>query len=187
VALPRERAKAPYTDAEIAAWLALADTQPTLRRRMHAQALICLGAGAGLLGGNLRRVRGSDITGRCGGVVVEVRGRRPRTVPVLWRYHDRLVASAAFAGDGWVIGGADPERHNVTAPLISSLAGGADLGRLCTARLRSTWLAAVAERIGVATFLAAAGVPCTQRLADIVATLHPAAEPDAIALLGGTS
>src|SRR5690242_5833992 len=48
-ALPRERAKAPYTPAEIAGFLALAAAQPTAARRARASALICLGAGAGLI------------------------------------------------------------------------------------------------------------------------------------------
>jgi hypothetical protein len=43
--LPRERAKAPYTAAEIAGFLALAAAQPALARRMRAAALVCLGAG----------------------------------------------------------------------------------------------------------------------------------------------
>jgi len=47
--LPRERAKAPYTPAEISGYLALADAQPAMARRMRASALVCLGAGAGLI------------------------------------------------------------------------------------------------------------------------------------------
>ncbi|MGB6577140.1 MAG: hypothetical protein WBF34_04395, partial [Streptosporangiaceae bacterium] len=47
--LPRERAKAPYSPAEIAGYLALADAQPTPSRRMRASGLVCLGAGAGLI------------------------------------------------------------------------------------------------------------------------------------------
>ena len=43
--LPRERAKAPYSTAEIGGFLALADAQPTAERRMRAAALVCLGAG----------------------------------------------------------------------------------------------------------------------------------------------
>ena len=43
--LPRERAKAPYSPAEIAGYLALADAQPALSRRMRAAGLVCLGAG----------------------------------------------------------------------------------------------------------------------------------------------
>ena len=185
VPLPRERAKAPYSDTEIAAYLALADAQPTPARRMRATGLICLGAGAGLTGADLRQARGSDIACRSGGVVVQVRGRRPRAVPVLSCYHDLLLASAAFAGTGLVTGGHDPGRRNVTTPLVSALAGGIDLPRLDTSRLRATWLAACAEHLGLATFMHAAGITCSQRLGDLIATLDPAGEAQAVALLGG--
>ena len=86
--LPRERAKAPYSPAEIAGYLALADAQPTLSRRMRARGLVCLGAGAGLIRADLRAVRGTDVACRSGGVIVAVRGARPRAVPVLARYHE---------------------------------------------------------------------------------------------------
>jgi integrase len=83
VPLSRERAKAPYSAAEIAGFLALADAQPTAGRRMRAAGLVCLGAGGGLIGADLRKVRGSDVLRRSGGVIVQVTGRRPRVVPVL--------------------------------------------------------------------------------------------------------
>jgi hypothetical protein len=47
--LPRQRAKAPYSAAEIDGYLALADAQATPGRRTRASALVCLGAGAGLI------------------------------------------------------------------------------------------------------------------------------------------
>src|SRR5580700_8046253 len=72
--LPRERAKAPYSPAEIAGYLALAAAQPTAARRMRAAGLVCLGAGAGLIRADLRDVRGTDVACRSGGVVVQVRG-----------------------------------------------------------------------------------------------------------------
>ena len=87
--LPRERSKQPDSPAEISGYLALADAQPTLGRRMRAAGLVCLGAGAGLIRGDLRDARGSDVSARSGGVVVTVRGARPRAVPVLARYHAR--------------------------------------------------------------------------------------------------
>src|SRR6266481_1821256 len=92
--LPRERAKEPYSPAEIAGLLALADAQPTAERRMRAAGLVCLGAGAGLIRGDLCEVRGADVACRSGGVVVRVRGRRARVVPVLARYHAPLRAAA---------------------------------------------------------------------------------------------
>ncbi len=183
--LPRERARAPYSPAEINGYLALADAQPTAARRMRTAGLVCLGAGAGLIRADLRAVRGTDICCRSGGVIVTVRGSRPRVVPVLARYHQPLLAAAAFAGTGLITGGTDPARHNVTNPLARSLAGGTGLPALDTSRLRATWLAGCAERLGLATFMAAAGITCSQRLGDIIAALDPGGEASAVTLLGG--
>ena len=182
--LPRERAKAPCSPAEIGGYLALADAQPARERRMRAAGLVCLGAGAGLIRGDLRDVRGTDVACRSGGVIVAVRGARPRTVPVLARYHARLLAAARSAGNGLVCGGADPGRRNLTNPLISALDGGSGLPRLDTSRLRATWLADCAELLGLATFMHAAGISCSQRLGDLVAGLEPAGEAGAVRLLG---
>jgi len=185
--LPRERSRQPYSAAEIAGYLALADAQPTRERRMRAAGLVCLGAGAGLIRGDLRDARGTDVARRSGGVVVAVRGARPRTVPALDRYHARLLAAAAFAGTGLICGGADPGRRNITNPLITALDGGTGLPRLDTSRLRATWLADCAERLGLATFMHAAGISCSQRPGDLVAGLEPAGEAEAVALLGGAA
>jgi integrase len=185
--LPRERAKPPYTPAEIAGFLALAAAQPTVGRRMRAAGLVCLGAGAGLTGAGLRAVRGTDVAIRSGGVVVQVRGSRPRPVPVLARYHQQLLASAEFAGGALLIGGRDPARRNVTYPLVSALSGGTGLPPLECSRLRSTWLAEAAQLIGLPAFMHAAGITCSQRLGDITATPGPGTEDQAVALLGGLS
>jgi len=183
--LPRERAKAPYSAAEISGFLALADAQPTRERRTRAVGLVCLGAGAGLIRGDLRDARGTDVACRSGGVLVTVRGARARAVPVLSRYHSRLLAAARFAGTGLICGGTDPGRRNLTNPLIAALDGGTGLPRLDTSRLRATWLAGCAEQLGLATFMAAAGISCSQRLGDLVAGLEPADEAEAVRLLGG--
>jgi integrase len=184
--LPRERAKAPYGQPEIEGFLALADAQPTAERRMRAAGLVCLGAGAGLIRGDLREVRGTDVACRAGGVIVSVRGARPRTVPVLARYHARLLAAAASAGTGLICGGTDPGRRNLTNPLIRALDGGTGLPRLDTSRLRVTWLADCAQLLGLATFMHAAGISCSQRLGDLIAGLEPADEAAAVRLLGAT-
>jgi integrase len=182
--LPRERAKAPYSPAQIDGYLALADAQPTRERQMRAAALVCLGAGAGLIRGDLRDVHGSDVACRSGGVLVTVRGARPRTVPVLARYHARLLAAARFAGTGLICGGTDPGRRNITNPLIRALDGGTGLPRLDTSRLRATWLRDCADGPGLGTFMHAAGISCSQRLGDLVARLEPAGEAEAVRLLG---
>jgi hypothetical protein len=182
--LPREHAKAPYSPAEIGGYLAQAGAQPAAARRMRAAGLACLGAGGGLIRAGLRAVRGSDISCRAGGVVVDVRGARPRVVPVLARYRQQLLAVAAFAGDQLVTGGQAPGRNNITNPLTRSLAGGTGLPRLDTSRLRATWLADCAALLGLATFMHAAGITCSQRLGDIIATLEPGDEAAAVQLLG---
>jgi hypothetical protein len=152
---------------------------------MRAAALVCLGAGAGLAGADLREVRGTDLARRCGGVLVEVRGPRPRSVPVLGRYHSPLLAAAAFSGSRLIIGGRVPARRNLTYPVTAALAGGTGLPRLEGSRLRSTWLRDCAEILGLATFMHAAGITCSQRLGDIIAALDPGSEEQAVALLGG--
>jgi hypothetical protein len=185
VRLPRERAMYPYSVAELSAYLALADAQATPRRRWRASGLIALGAGAGLIGADLRLVSGRHVHERSGGVVVEVTGAHPRVVPVRRELAPRALAAAREAADGFMVGGADPGRRNVTSALIASLAKGPDLERLSLARLRATWVARCAADIGLATFMAAAGVRCSQRLGDVVATLEVADEASAVALLSG--
>ena len=109
---------------------------------MRAAALVCLGAGAGLIRSDLRQARGTDVTARSGGVIVQVRGgRAPRAVPALARYHAPLLEAAEFAGEHFLTGGAVPERGNITNPLARSLAGGTGLPPLDSSRLRATWLA----------------------------------------------
>jgi integrase len=184
--LPRERSKQPYSAAEISGYLALADAQPTAQRRMRAAGLVCLGAGAGLIRGDLRAVRGTDVITRSGGVIVQVKGLRPRAVPVLDRYRPPLLAAASFAGTGLICGGADPGRRNITSPLLTALDRGSGLPRLDTSRLRATWLTDLAGQLGLPTFLHAAGISCSQRLGDLIAGLAPADEAEAVRLLSGT-
>jgi hypothetical protein len=186
IALSRERTKPPYGQHEIDAYLALADAQPTASRGQHLSGLIALGAGAGLMGLDLRSVRGTDVVTRSGGVLVVVGGARSRVVPVQSRYQDRLLKSAKFAGEGYVIGGIVATRRNVTSRLVASGAGGIDLPTIDIGRLRATWLRTSAELIGLGAFMAAAGISCSQRLGDLVATLPMVDEATAVALLGAT-
>ena len=186
VPLPRDRAKAPYAAAEISGYLALADAQPTRERRMRAAGLVCLGAGAGLIRADLRDVRGTDVITRSGGVIVQVRGQRERTVPVLDRYREPLLAAAASAGDALVLRGTDPGRRNQTNPLVTALDGGSGLPRLDTSRLRATWLRDCTDQFGLATFMHAAGITCSQRLGDLIAGLVPGDEAEAVRLLGAS-
>jgi integrase len=185
VALPRERAKAPYLEGEIAGYLALAAAQSTRSRGMRATALVCLGAGAGLIGGELRHLRGVDVVRRSDGLLVMVGGARARAVPVLARFHKPLEQAAALAADGYLLGGSSAARRNLTDTLTARLCSDAGLPRLQPGRLRSTWLVACAERIGLQAFMHAAGITCSQRLGDLVSHLPATAEHETVRLLGG--
>jgi integrase len=185
VALARERAKAPYSEAEIGGYLALAGAQSTLARRMRATALICLGAGAGLIGSELRHITATDVIWRSGGLLVVVAGVRARTVPVLERFHEPLAQAAAFAADGYLVGGSSPQRRNLSDTLAAALCSDAGLPRLEAGRLRATWLASAAQLIGLRAFMQAAGVRCSQRLGDLVSHLPVVEEETAVGLLGG--
>jgi integrase len=185
VAPARERAKEPYTEMEIEGYLRLAACQSTERRRMRSGALICLGAGAGIVAGELRALRGSDVACRAGGVLVIVSGRRARSVPVLPRYHEPLLSAARFAGERLICGGREPGRRNVTDALCAALSADGSLPRLQPGRLRSTWLVACARQVGLGAFMQAAGIRCSQRLGDLVCELPPATEEQPVWLLGG--
>jgi integrase len=181
LAIGRWRAKEPYRAGEIAAYLQLADAQSTLARRMRAGGLICLGAGAGVVGTDLRNVRGQDVHQAAGIIVVEVKGRRARTVPVSDPYAERLVAAACFAGEGFVIGGVSAERHNVTNRLVTRLSGGQDLGRLDVGRLRATWLVNQIGAFGLKELLQAAGVSDSKQIFDLCSNLPAPCLDDVIA------
>ena len=184
-ALPRERAKAPYSPAEIAGYLALADAQPT-RGAADARGR------AGLPGRRRRPDRG--------GPARRPRHRRRPAAPAGWssrsaapgrgrcRYWPATTSGCSprreFAGPGLVTGGTSAVRKNITTPLTRSLAGGAGLPRLEASRLRMTWLADCARLLGLATFMHAAGITCSQRLGDLLAALDPADEATAVTLLG---
>jgi hypothetical protein len=181
LALPRNRSKAPYSAREIAAFFALADAQPTEARRQRLAGLICLGAGAGLCGADMRTLHGTDIVRRSGGLVVL---SRARVAPVLSSFQARLFAAACFAGAGFVTGGVAEARKNVTSRLVASVAGGIDLPRLELGRLRASWLFTQADALGLAALFAAGGFSHSQYLGDVVGMLPVPDEEAIVRLLG---
>ena len=63
-----------------------------------------------------------------------------------------------------------PPEHD--EPPGGPLDGGGGLPRPGTSRLRATWLADCGQLLGLATFMPAAGISCSQRLGDLVACLE---------------
>jgi len=183
--LRRDVVKRPYTDAQVAAYFELVAHQATPERIARLSGLLCLGLGAGLDAADMRLVVGPDVIERSGGVVVVVRGAKARVVPVLERHHRTLWRSATFAGDGFVVGGDDPSRKNVTSPLLATLEVGR-LDRLEVGRLRATWLALHAQNLGLVALVHAAGVTSSSRLIELAAAQPLGDEAALVALLGGS-
>jgi len=104
---------------------------------------------------------------------------------VLARFQSLLEQAARFAGRGYLLGGREPGRRNLSAALGAALCADASLPRLEPGRLRSTWLCECAQLVGLRAFMDAAGIRCSQRLGDLVAELPQTAETTAVALLGG--
>jgi integrase len=183
----RDQLIPPYGAAEVAAMFSLARHQPTAARQMRLQALLCLGLGAGLSGSDLRQVTGQHVQERHGAVVVEICGRRERTVPVLARYGEKLLVSARYSGAAYLTGGSSPERRNLTARLVGNLAGGDDAPRIEPRRLRVTWLVEVCQLTGLGGLLGAAGITSSGRLGDIAAHCPPLGGKELAVLLGAIS
>src|SRR5665811_39938 len=94
--------------------------------------------------------------------VVEVSGRRARAVPVLARFGAPLAEAAAFAGEGYLLGGREPGRRNLTAALGAALSADSSLPRLEAGRLLASWLTECAESVGMRACMDAAGISCSQ-------------------------
>lgn len=169
--LSRLGAAHPYTDAEIAAYLALAAAQPTPLRRMRLTAVICLAAGAGLTGPDMLPLRGTDLQLQNSGVmIVTVGGRCPRVIPISPAFHGPLMEVLTWAGNGRLFSSDSPRFiGNCTA----RVAGGGDLPPLSLRRLRNTWIAARLHDMGFPELLAAAGLTRSPTFFDLAA-LQPA-------------
>ena len=84
-----------------------------------------------------------------------------------------------------LVGGRQPGRRNISDELCRALSVDRALPKLEPGRLRSTWLVACAQAIGLGAFMQAAGLRCCQRLGDLAAHLPAATEPELVSVLGG--
>lgn len=91
----------PFTPTEVLALRRWADGQPSRIKRVDLNVLLALTLGAGLTTGELIESCASDVTSDREGVLVCVRGARPRVVPMLaeWEAVIADVADAAWKPD----------------------------------------------------------------------------------------
>lgn len=137
--MAERKAAPPYSSIEIAALREDAERQATPERRRGHMAIILLGAGAGLDGRWVRKVRGTEVFRRAGAVLVKVGEPRPRLIPVLAAYEEDLLALAAEAGEDYLVGGTSAHKNTVS-DLTGKFEPGHRRPKLEPKRLRSTWI-----------------------------------------------
>lgn len=176
----------PYTWSELLTLEEDADRQSTEKRRRAARALIALGAGAGLDGRWVTKVRGVDVQAHRPAVLVRVGEPRPRLVPVLCRFEERVLELSAEAGEGLLIGGTSTHR-NRTSRLVRTLEVGHGHPILSVPRLRSTWIVEHLRRgTRLPELLAAAGTSQIERFDELLERVDPLDNESAWRVLRGS-
>lgn len=181
----RRQVATPYSDHELALLRRDVETQSSERRRRAARALLALGAGVGLDGRWIARVRADDVATSALAVTVQVGEPSPRVVPVLARWESEVLELAESAGDEFLVGGHSLSRNRAGA-LAASLEASHGHPRLSAARLRSTWLVShlrMGTRLPELT--RAAGLVGATVLSDLLEYVPALCEPEAAEMLRG--
>ncbi|TFC18606.1 hypothetical protein E3O19_04355 [Cryobacterium algoritolerans] len=129
---------APYSGQEIIALKSWAIAQSTAQRKWNAEALLSLGLGAGLAGREIINLTVADIRSDDCGVVVAVRGERPRQVPVLREWERALIVGMRPEGGSWLFHeNRESANRNLITDFVSRSTGKIQLQ---TRRMHSTWI-----------------------------------------------
>ncbi len=184
-AIPRRVLAPPYSSKELANFRRMAEQQASPQRRRAAQALLALGAGAGLDGRWCTRIRAADVTPGRSGVLVRVGPPRPRIVPVLAPFEADLIELAEGPPERFLVGGTATSRHRASN-LLAGLRWPPGSPSLSTRRLRSTWLA---HHLTAGTRLPelarSAGLVGVAVLGDLLEFVPPLDDRDAVRQLRG--
>ncbi|WP_276957480.1 hypothetical protein [Ferrimicrobium acidiphilum] len=130
----------PYTGRDLAALRSWADGQHTASRIRSAKILLALGAGAGLRTEDIVRLSVSDVQVDNFGVLINVRGRRPRSVPVLAEWEEAIKTALDSIPKGKPLFGEGRTSYNKNA-VSNFLSRRTGVGlKPSLARLRITWI-----------------------------------------------
>lgn len=144
-ALGKADAVTPYTLQEQASLEGWSRAQTSAERRTSAAALLSLGFGAGLTGGEIIRQRLEDITYVEDTIVLNVGGDSARVVPVLREWDAGLRSRLQqLDGAGWAFR-ADQRGGNVNL-ITDFISRTGPETPLQTRRMRATWLVGHLER-----------------------------------------
>ncbi len=183
--IARRQVAQPYAAVEIETLVADSGRQSTAAKRRAARALLALGAGAGLDGRWVTRVRAEDVVVDDQVVLVRAGEPGPRSVPVLARWESDVIELVSTAGDEYLVGGHSTSRNRASS-LASGLAVPPGHPRLSAARLRSTWLLwHLCAGTRLPELATAAGLQGVTVLSDLLDHVPPISEAEARRLLRG--
>lgn len=132
---------APYTPQEIIQLRSWANGQNTARRRRDGRTLLALGLGAGLAASEMRELRVGDLTADDEGVLVRVRGKRERFVPVLHTWEPPLLHLIEHAPADRLAFGVERTRPSSRNAITNYVQRSRGIGlKPQTQRMRGTWI-----------------------------------------------
>lgn len=186
-------AQAPYTLTEVAALCAAASAQSTPGRTRAFGALLYVGLGTGIDGGEHSRISGGCFRESSGILVLDVPSaphREARTVPVTADCRSGVAELAARYRDEPLVGPVG-EGTYARARLVNQASTRLDTGfggpRVSASRLRSTWAVAQLDRgVPVRALMDALGVTTTDSLDVFVQHVAAPSAAERLALLSTT-
>ncbi|MGY4644453.1 site-specific integrase [Cellulomonas sp. URHB0016] len=185
---PEERLRAnqrivPYTPAEVARLLEVADQQRTAVQRRRLQSFLALGLGAGLYPRETWRVSTDDLVERHGFLCLSVPGQHPRTIPIS-APHDYTLGRIKVDDPGSLILGftaADWDRSRLSK-LLQNVELPPDCPPLRLSRLRVTWVKDHLEHgVHLGELARIAGVASWKIFGHVMPFMAPQPEPEVFA------
>jgi len=180
----KRKIQAPYTAAEVKAHALWAAGQKTTLSRHRCMLLVAFIVGAGLQPGELRTLRRTDVKIDEDGVLVRVRGRNERSVPMLreWEEWAALVVDGYPDAELLWGGPRSPSGNNMVSDFMSRTMGVVPT----LTRLRATWITA---HLGMGTpikeLLRAGGMAQFENLNQYLAYVAPVPMAEHRAMLRG--
>ncbi|SEB53865.1 hypothetical protein SAMN04489806_1024 [Paramicrobacterium humi] len=136
--LARKRTATPYTDKEIAGFRTWALGQLTPEKRRKAMLMLVLCTGAGLKSSDIAQIFPEDVTADEAGIVISIKGRAPRRVPLARDWEDWFFALLQQSEPGVPLWGT-PNRTNASN-LLSSFTQYTVGKKPNSQQLRATWI-----------------------------------------------
>jgi integrase len=176
----------PYASQDLITFRSSAARRTNVERRMNAHVLLALGAGAGMRAEEIALARISDVTVDGDDLLVSVRGRHPRTVPLRTEWRRALMAGInGREPNEWLFAGYRLPEY--PARVIHQFGiDTPDEPTPSASRLRATWLVGhLNAGLRLDILLRLAGLSTATSLAPYVQAMTPGNENDLRHLITG--